>query len=113
MERAVGQFLGLLHQGILALLNLLKFVWAWSFGEIVKIFNSPWQNWIWWKQAILLAVVLGIVWALYKAARELWDAGEKLLTAFIGVLRVLIAVLPYVVIAGLIAFGGAQVLTRI
>jgi hypothetical protein len=62
---------------------------------------------------VLILVVIAIVYVLYKALRELWDAAEKILKAFIGLLSVLVTILPYVVVAGLIAFGGSWIIQNV
>jgi hypothetical protein len=43
---------------------------------------------------------------MYKAVKELWESGERTLSAFAGLLAALIKTLPMVLVAGLIALGG-------
>jgi ABC-type arginine transport system permease subunit len=73
----------------------------------------PWQNWPLWKQILLVVVVAGVIWALFRAARELFEAGERILSAFAALLGVLVRTLPSVMMAGLIALGGVWVLNNV
>jgi hypothetical protein len=57
--------------------------------------------------------MLGVVYALYKVAVELWQAGERILAAFATLLGVLVRTLPSVMIAGLVALGGLWVLNNV
>jgi hypothetical protein len=72
----------------------------------------PWQNWPLWKLIVLVVVVGGVVWALYRAAKDLWEAGERTLAAFAGLLGVLVKTLPNILVAGLIALGGVWILNN-
>ena len=75
--------------------------------------EAPWQNWPFWKQVLLVLIAAAVVWALYKAAAELWEAGERTLAAFAGLLGALVRTLPAVLIAGLIAMGGIWVINNL
>ncbi len=113
VNEIINKIVQFLQQGIAWIFDFFKLIWTWSFGQIIAIFHSDWQSLPVWKIAVLALVVVGIVYVLYKALRELWDAAEKILKAFIGLLGVLVTILPYIVIAGLIAFGGSWVIQNI
>ncbi len=113
MNQIINQIVQFLQQGIAAIFRFLQLIWTWSFGQIVGIFQSNWQNLPLWKLVVLAIVVLGIAYVLYKAAMEVWEAGEGVLKAFVSLLGVLVSVLPYVVIAGLVAFGGSWVIRSV
>ena len=55
-------------------------------------------------------IAAGVVWALYRAGKELFEASERTLAAFSTLLGALVKTLPSVVLAGLIALGGIWVL---
>jgi len=55
-------------------------------------------------------IAAGVVWALYRAGKELFEASERTLAAFSTLLGALVKTLPSVVLAGLIALGGVWVL---
>ena len=79
MMQFFNQLVQFLQQGISAIFRFVQMIWTWSIGQITQVVQSPWQNWSIWKQ-ILLAIVIGaVVWALYKAAKELFKAGESAL----------------------------------
>jgi hypothetical protein len=42
----------------------------------------PWQQWPLWKQFLLVLILVGAIWALYRAGRELLEAGAAILSAF-------------------------------
>jgi hypothetical protein len=111
--QVLNQLIQFVQQGIGAIFKLVQLVWTWSTGQIMHIFQSPWQSWPLSKQIVLVVVAAGVIWALYKAAKELWEASEKTLVAFAGLLSVFVKTLPHIVLAGVIALGGIWVLNSI
>lgn len=88
-------------------------IWGWSVDQVVQLMGSPWQSWPLWKQVLLVLVAAAVVWAVFRAAKELWDAGERILTAFAMLLAALVKTLPAVMVAGLIALGGVWLLNNL
>ena len=88
-------------------------IWTWSVGQISTLLAVPWQQWPLWKQILLVLVLAAVIWVLYKAAIELFAAGERILLAFARLLIVLIRTLPSIVFAGLIALGGAWLMNHL
>jgi hypothetical protein len=113
MNQAINTLIQLLQQGITAIFKFLQLAWTWSFGQIIAIFQSNWQALPIWKMIVLGAVMLGIVVMLYKVARQIWSAGEAVLKAFVSLIVVFISVLPFIVIAGLIASAGGYVIKSV
>lgn len=113
LNEIINKIVQFLQQGIAWIFEFIKLIWTWSFGQIIAIFQSDWQSLPIWKIVVLAIVVVAIVYVLYKALWELWEAAEKILKAFIGLLSVLVTILPYVIIAGLIAFGGSWVIQNV
>lgn len=113
MQQAINQLGQILQQVITSLVKFFQLVWTWSFGQIVSVFQSDWQALPVWKIVVLVAVVCGIVYVLYKAVIQLWGAAEAILKAFIALLGVLVAILPYIVIAGVIAAAGGWVIQNV
>lgn len=113
MQQIFNQLLQFLQQGISAIFRFVQMIWQWTVGQITSLTRVPWQEWPFWKQILLALVIAGVIWALYKAAKELWEAGERILTAFAALLGVLVKTLPNVVLAGLIALGGVWVLNNL
>jgi hypothetical protein len=113
MNQVISQIVQFLQQGIAAIFKFFQLIWTWSFGQMVAIFQSDWQSLPIWKIVVLVLVVGGIVYVLYKAAVQLWEAAEKILKAFIGLLGVLVTILPHILIAGLIAAAGAWIIQNV
>lgn len=113
MQQFFNQLLQFLQQGISAIFRFVRLIWTWSVDQITTLVQVPWQNWPLWRQILLVLVIGGVAWVLYKAAKELWDAGERILGAFATLLGVLVRTLPRVMIAGLIALGGVWLLNNL
>jgi hypothetical protein len=113
MQHAFNQLLLFLQQGISAIFHFVQMIWTWSVGQISALLAVPWQQWPLWKEVLLALVLVGVIWALYKAAIELFAAGERILIAFANLLSVLVRTLPSIVFAGLIALGGAWLINHL
>jgi hypothetical protein len=113
VRQVIDQIINFLQQGISAIFRFIEVIWQWSFGQIIAAVQSDWQSLPPWKIAVLAIVVLAIVYVLYRAVIQLWRAAEQILKAFVGLLMVLISVLPYVLIAGLIAAAGGYVIQHV
>src|SRR5215831_16007126 len=113
MKQVFDQLLKFLQQGIAAIFHFTELIWTWSVDQISKLMAVPWQEWPLWKQFLLVLILAGVIWALYKAGRELLEAGAAILAAFAGLLGVLVQTLPHVFLAGVIALGGVWLVNHI
>jgi hypothetical protein len=113
MQQFFDQLLRFLQQGIAAIFRFVELIWGWSVAQISSLMRVPWSDWPLWKQIFLAFVIVGVVYALYKVAVELWEAGERILAAFATLLGVLVRTLPSVMIAGLVALAGLWVLNNV
>jgi hypothetical protein len=113
MQQVFNQLLQFLQQGISAIFRFVQLIWTWSIGQIQSLVMVPWQNWPLWKLLLLIVVIGGVVWALYRAGKDLWEAGERTLAAFAGLLGVLVKTLPNILMAGVIALAGVWVLNNV
>lgn len=113
MKQIIDQIINFLQQGIEAIFRFFELIWRWSFGQMLTIFQSDWQSLPIWKIVILVLVVVAIVYVLYKAVIQLWSAAEQILKAFVGLLSVLVTILPYILIAGIIAAGGSYIIQNV
>ena len=113
MQQFFNQLLQFLQQGIAAIFKFVQLIWTWSVGQISALTQVPWQSWPLWKQVLVVVVIAAVAFALYRAAKELWDAAERILAAFAALLGVLVRTLPSVIVAGLIALGGLWVLNNV
>src|SRR3974390_2096947 len=109
----LNQLLQLLQQGLAAIFRFIGLIWQWTIAQVSAV---PWDklNQLSLPKIILLVVVgIAVVYLLYRAGRELLDAGEKLLNAFVTLLTVFVRTLPYILIAGVVAAGGAWVINHV
>ncbi len=113
MRQVFDQLLKFLQQGIAAIFHFVQLIWTWSVDQISKLTAVPWQEWPVWKQILLVLILAGVLWALYRAGRELLEAGAAILAAFAGLLVVLVQTLPHVFLAGVIALGGVWLVNHL
>jgi len=113
MQHAFNQLLQFLQQGIAAIFHFVQMIWTWSVAQISALLAVPWQQWPLWKDILLALVLVAVIWALYRAAIELFAAGERILIAFAHLLSVLVRTLPSIVFAGLIALGGVWLMNHL
>ena len=113
MQQIFNQVLRFAQQGIATVFRFVELVWSWSLSQVTKVLNTPWQSWPLWKQMLLVLVVAGVAWVMYKAVKQLSEPGERTLVAFAGLLGALIKTLPMVLVAGLIVLGGIRVLNNV
>lgn len=113
MRQIVDQIINLLQQGINAIFKFVELVWQWSFGQMIAIFQSDWQALPVWKIVVLAIVVIAIIYVLYRGFFALWRAAEQIFRAFVELLMVLVSVLPFVLLAGLIAAAGSYVIQHV
>jgi hypothetical protein len=113
MKQVFDQLLKFLQQGIAAIFHFVQLIWTWSVDQISKLVAVPWQEWPLWKQVLLLLILVGVLWALYRAARELLEAGAAILAAFAALLGTLVQTLPHVFLAGVIALGGVWLVNHL
>ena len=92
--------------------QVLQFIWNWSFGQIVKMFQMPYNNLMIWRQVLFVLVLAALGYFLFKIAKDLLKAVQSVLGAIVGLISALIAMLPQIVWAGLVAFGGAWIITN-
>ena len=113
MKQVFDQLLKFLHEGISAIFRFVELIWTWSVGQISKLMAVPWQEWPLWKQLLLVIVLAAVIWVLFRAGRELLEAGAAILAAFASLLGVLVQTLPHVFIAGVIALGGVWLINHL
>jgi hypothetical protein len=113
VTQIINQIVQFLQQGVAAIFKFLQLVWTWSFGQIVAVFQSDWQTLPVWKIVVLVIVIAAVAYLLYLVAVQLWEAAVTVFKAFVALLSAFVLVLPYIVIAGLIAFGGGWLIQTV
>jgi hypothetical protein len=113
MKQVFDQLLKFLREGIAEIFRFVELIWTWSVDQISKLMAVPWQDWPLWKQILLVLILAGVIWALYRVGRELLEAGAAILGAFAHLLGVLVRTLPHVMLAGIIALGGVWLVNHL
>ena len=106
MQQLLNQLLQFLQQGISSIFKFIELIWTWSTDQVMHVVQAPWSQWPLWKIALMLIVLGAVVWLLYKAALELWDAAVGTWAAFAALLAVFVQTLPTILLAGCIAAIG-------
>src|SRR5260370_22040590 len=113
MKQVFDQLLKFLHDGISAIFRFVELIWSWSVDQISRLASVPWQQWPLWKQLLLVLILVGVIWALYRVGRELLLAGAAILAAFADLLGVLVRTLPHVMLSVVIALGGVWLINHL
>ena len=113
MQQGLGQLLELMRQGMGVIFQIVESIWVWSVAQIMTLANSHWHDWPLWKQAVLVLIAVGVIWALYRAIWELWVAGERILAGIVALFGALVRTIPSMVLAGLISLGGVWILNNV
>ena len=92
---------------------MLEFFWTWSFGQIVAMFRLPLNSLPLWKQIVFALVLAALGYIFHKISKDLLKAVQSVVGAVVGFISALIAMMPQIVWAGLIAFGGAWIMTNL
>ena len=109
----VDQLIAFLRDGIAAIFRFVEIVWTWSIAQIRAV---PWGSLgdLHILEQILLVLVAGVViYLLYRAARELFDAAQNALAAFATLLGAIVRTLAPVLVAGLTAAAGAWIINNV
>jgi hypothetical protein len=105
--------LGLVLRGLETGLRLIPVIWEWTVTQIVSI---PWNrldNLPLWKIVVLCVTGGAAGWLVYFAGRTLVEAGEKVLTHFVGFVAAFIRTILPILLAGILAAGGAWIINNV
>jgi hypothetical protein len=91
----------------------LQVLWNWSFGQVVSMFQLPFNSLPVWKQVIFILVIAALGYLFHKVSRDLLKAVHSVVGAVVGLIAAVITLLPQIAWAGLIAFGGAWVIMNL
>jgi hypothetical protein len=109
----VDQFLQFVQQGIATVFKFIRMIWKWTVQQIETV---PWDSLgelPIWKMVVLVFIAAGIIYLLFSAVKELLEAGQKALSAFVTLLSVMIKTLAPLLAAGLVAAGGAWIINNV
>jgi hypothetical protein len=91
----------------------LQVIWNWSFGQILTMFQLPFNTLPPWKQGLFVLVIVALGYLFHKVSKDLFKAVQSVVGAAVGLTSALVSMLPQIIWAGLIAFGGAWVITNL
>jgi hypothetical protein len=92
--------------------QVLEFLWNWSFGQIVGMFRLPLNALPLWKQILFVLVLTALGYLFHKVSKDFLKAVQTVVSAVVGFGTAIIGMMPHIVWAGLIAFGGAWIMTN-
>jgi hypothetical protein len=113
MNHAVHQLLQLILQGVTWVLRTAEALWDWSWFQIASLFNMSWGDLAGWKLAIgviAIAILAGILVAVCVRA---WTAFGRIAAAFWTMAVTMVALLAFIVAAGLFSRGFQWVVASI
>jgi hypothetical protein len=79
MQQVLNEVGRLAQQLFAVIWQVLQFIWNWSFGQIVKMFQMPFANLPIWKQVLFVLVIGALAYFLFKIAKDLLAAFRKCL----------------------------------
>jgi len=90
--------------------HVVELLWSWSFGQILAMFRLPLNSLPLWKQLLFAMVLAALGYLFHKVSKDLLKAVQSVVGAVVGLGTALIGMMPQIVWAGLIAFGGAWIM---
>ncbi len=109
----LNHFQQLLYAVFTALFSYMRDAFQWWLSQVLAV---PWARItdLPGPKVLLLIAIVGIVaYFLYRAAREIYTAGEKAFSAFVTLLKVFARAVPPILFAGLAAAAGAWVVNHV
>jgi hypothetical protein len=73
----IDQLLNFIRTGLSAVFRFIELVWRWAVQQILSV---PWGalgDLPLWKQLLLVIVAAAVIYLLYRAIREMLDAGRS------------------------------------
>jgi hypothetical protein len=91
----------------------LQVLWNWSFGQVVTMFQLPFNTLPAWKQALFVLVIVSLGYLVHKVSKDLFKAVQSVVGSMVGLVSALLSLLPQIMWVGLIAFGGAWAIANL
>ncbi len=113
MNEIVNRAVQLAEQGLNWVFQFLRFIWRWSFGEIIAVFRIPFQTLPLWKQILYVLAVLAIIYFIFRIAMAFLDSALRIFSAVVDLLRAIVEEIPDALIAGIIALVCAWVIHNV
>src|SRR5262245_41750918 len=84
----------------------LQFLWTWSFGRVVTMFQMPFDTLPLWKQVLFGVVIWALARMSYKVVMGLRNAAQSVVGSTVALISVLLSIVPQIAWVGLIALGS-------
>jgi hypothetical protein len=105
MNQSLRQLIEIIIQGIRWALNVIVFLWEWSWTQIAAVFAMPWFNLATWKLILGILAMGVLAYMLYEVVKRSLGAFEKIANAFWSMVGTLLGIVTVIVIAGVASFG--------
>src|SRR5262245_56188847 len=110
MQKVPGEVGEVVRRLFEVIWHVAEFLWTWSFGQIVAMFRLPLNSLPLWKQLLFAAILTTLGYLFHRISKDLLKAVQSVVGAVVGFGTALIGMVPQIVWAGLIAFGGAWIM---
>ena len=113
MNQSVHELMQLVLQGIAWVLKTIEVLWTWSWTQIMITFSMPWTNLPAWKMVIGVIAIAILAGILFIMARRGLEAFGKIAAAFWTMVLTMVAIVSFVVVAGITSRGFQWVVATI
>jgi hypothetical protein len=113
MNQSIHQLMQLVLQGIAWVLKTIELLWNWSWAQIMGMFNMSWANLPAWKMLLGALAIVILASILVVMARRGMEAFGKIAAAFWTMVLTMIAIVSFVVIAGVTSRGFQWVVATV
>jgi hypothetical protein len=113
MNQSIHQLMQLVLQGITWVLRTIELLWNWSWSQIMGMFNMSWSNLAAWKMLLGVIAIAVLAGLLVMMARRGMEAFGKIAAAFWTMVLTMIAIVSFVVVAGVMSRGFQWVVATV
>jgi hypothetical protein len=113
MNQSVHQLMQLVLQGIAWVLKTIELLWDWSWTQIMGMFNMSWSNLPAWKMVVGALAIIILAGILVTMARRGMEAFGKIAGAFWTMVLTMLAIVSFVVVAGVTSRGFQWVVATV
>jgi len=113
MNQSIHQLMQLVLQGIAWVLRTIEVLWTWSWSQIMLTFNMSWNNLPAWKMVLGMIAVAILAGLLFVMARRGMEAFGKIAAAFWTMVLTMVAIVGFVVVAGVTSRGFQWVVATV
>ena len=113
MNQSIHELMQLVLQGIAWVLRTIEILWTWSWAQIMAMFNMSWTNLPAWKMVVGMIAVAVLGGILFIMARRGLEAFGKIAAAFWTMVLTMVAIVSFVVVAGITSRGFQWVVATV